>query len=139
MEMTKVTGGRFMGEQVDVDPATALLMCVQVAAGHVEYATRQVGSVPPDEGLIDSPYGQQLHPWARIQAEALDRLARFTKTAISCGVEASVIRYAERQGAELARVLTAVLHELELTDEQRQQVPKVLRKHLIGIEAENNA
>ena len=138
-EMADITSGRFMGNPIDTDPATALLMCVQVAAGHVEYATRQVGAVPEHEGLVESEHGAQLHPWARIQAEALDRLARFTKMAIDCGAQASAVRLAERQGAELARVLTAVLDELGLTEEQRQHVPKLLREQLLGIEADNHA
>lgn len=138
-EMTDLTGVRFMGDPIDVDPATALLMCVQVAAGHVEYATRRVGSVPESEGLVESEYGPQLHPWARIQTEALDRLARFTKMAVDCGAEISAVRFAEKQGAKLAELIETVLNELDLTEAQREALPDVLIEQLIEVEADSHA
>jgi hypothetical protein len=134
-ELAAVTTGRFMGTPIEVDPATAMLMCVQVAAGHVDYATRQVAAVPESEGIVEFDYGGQLHPWARIQAEAMDRLVRYSKMAVECGAEVSAVRFAERQGAALAQVIEGVLDAIELTDEQRARVPEVLSAHLLSLEA----
>jgi len=124
-----------MGVALDVHPAEAMLMCVQVAAGHVAYATQQVSMVPEDEGFVDTVMGTQLHPWARVQAEAMDRLVRFSKMAVECGAEQNLVQFAERQGAELARVLTAVFNEMHLTDEQRAALPMLIHKHLLAMES----
>lgn len=64
----------------------------------------------------------------------MDRLVRFSKMAVDCGAEQSTVRFAEKQGAELARVLIAVFDEMDLTGEQRKVVPAVLHKHLLALE-----
>jgi hypothetical protein len=138
-ELAAVTGSQFMGLALDVSPGRAMLMCVQVAAGHVAYATQQVAQVPEDEGFVDTVMGKQLHPWARVQAEAMDRLVRFSKAAVDCGAEEKAVADAQQWGTEIARAITGIFTALELTDEQRSLLPGLLQEHLTGLETTTNA
>jgi hypothetical protein len=122
---------------IPVDPATALLRCVQLAAGQVEYASRQL-SLTSDPESAD-PEHSSLSPWGRVQAEGMDRLARFSKMALDAGVAEKQVRIAERHGEELAKVIGAALSELNLTPEQRKLAPEVIRKHLTPLESSTSA
>lgn len=126
--------GRFMGTPIDLDPTTAILLCVQVAAGHVEYATRQVADVPEEDAFVNTANGKQLHPWARVQQEAMDRLSRYSKMAVDCGAEERDVRLAEKWGSQFAAVLEAVVRDLGLTDEQAEGLPDAVRSNLLDLE-----
>jgi len=116
---------------VKVDPATALLVCVQLAAGHVEFASRQVDL---RIAAADDPEHVALGPWGRVQAEAMDRLARYSKMAIDAGATEIQLRYAEREGAAIGTVLRKVFDEIELTPEQKRIAPDILERHLKALE-----
>lgn len=116
---------------VNVDPATALLVCVQLAAGHLEFASRQVDL---KIAAADDPEQVALGPWGRVQAEAMDRLARYSKMAIDAGATKIQLRYAEREGAAIGTVLRKVFDEIELTPEQKRIAPDILEKHLKSLE-----
>jgi hypothetical protein len=118
---------------IPVDPATALLRCVQLAAGQVSYASKQVMlSIDPTS---DSPEETSNSPWGRVQAEAMDRLARYSKMALDAGASEKQIAFAEKYGRELAEVIRNVFRELDLTPEQKQLAPAVIQKHLSPLES----
>jgi hypothetical protein len=123
-----------IGGPIPVDPTTALLRCVHLAAGQVEHASQQVARVPAERTFEDTKNGARLNPWARVQAETMERLARFSKMAIDAGVAERQVELAERWGAQIATVLRQILDDLALTDEQRARAPEVVRSHLLALE-----
>jgi hypothetical protein len=117
---------------IPVDPATALLRCVQLAAGQVAYASKQIMlSMDPTS---DSPEETANSPWGRVQSEAMDRLARYSKMALDAGATEKQINFAEKYGREMASILRTALEELELTKEQKERAPEVIRKNLLPLE-----
>lgn len=117
---------------IPVDPATALLRCVQLAAGQVEYASRQLALTgDPDS---EDPIHTSLSAWGRVQAEGMDRLARYSKMALDAGVAEITVRLAERDGEALAKVIRSALEELELSAEQQALAPAAIQKHLSPLE-----
>ena len=117
---------------ISVDPATALLRCVQLAAGQVAYASKQIMlSIDPTSDSADETANS---PWGRVQSEAMDRLARYSKMALDAGASEKQIVFAEGLGREIADVLRSVFEQLELTDEQKKLAPAVIKKHLSPLE-----
>lgn len=112
---------------IPVDPATALLRCVHLAAGQVEYALRQLHALAAKS---KSPDELTQSPWARVQSEAMERLARFSKMALDAGVAERQVQIAERWGAELADVMRAIFDDLGLSDEQKLLAPGAIQRHL---------
>lgn len=134
-EIAKVTDGAvFMGKPLDMGPEETMLACVKVAAGHLAYATMKVAEVPEDEGFVETLMGKQLHPWARVQAECLDRLARFSKMAIDCGAEPKAVEMAKKYAPAIAEVLKQVFDDLNLTEDQKQLAPGLLMHHFGALE-----
>lgn len=115
-----------------VDPATALLECVQLAAGQVAYAGSQLDRLET-EGQAGLETNKALF-WQTTQNEAIDRLARYSKMALDAGAAEKQVRIAERWGAELAEVVKAVFRDLELTEEQEVCAPEIVRRHLLSLE-----
>lgn len=120
-------------EDVPVDPATALLRCVHLASSQVEYATQQIAHLKSDGEQVDAEIPAS--PWGRVQAEAMERLAKFSKMALDAGVAERQVLLAERWGAQIADVLNAIFAELELTEEQKAQAQEVIRRHLLALES----
>jgi len=126
-----------MGGPVQIEPTMALLMCVHLAAGQVEYASQQVAAVPEDEAFEKAGGVRRLHPWARVQGEAMERLARFSKMALDAGVAEREIALAERYGAAIAGLLQSVLDGLGLSEEQRRRAPHLVREQMALITVES--
>ena len=137
-----------MGLPIDIDPLDALLHCVRITAGEVEYASVQVAALNADEALVqqaehtegrmaEGPVSvtktssiAQLHAWVRTRQDAVDRLARYSKMCLDAGVAERQIQIAEHMGTTIGRLLTAVLGELVLTPEQELKAPTIVARQL---------
>jgi hypothetical protein len=73
--------------------------------------------------------------WVELYQEERRMLARVCKMALDAGVNERAVRVAEQQGELLAGVIKAILEDLELTKEQRQSAPGVVRRHLTALSA----
>jgi hypothetical protein len=65
----------------------------------------------------------------------LDRRAKYLGLDFSDGIAERQVQLQEAQGALLADVIKAILEDLELTKEQRQSAPGVVRRHLTALSA----
>lgn len=148
-----------MGAPLDIDPFQALLWCVQIAAGEVEWLNGEIAQldeavVTPitrvesegvsydDEGNREpwhkhtkTEHKQELNLMLKVRHQALDRLANYSAMCIKAGIEERQVRIAERYGETIARLLEGVLTELRLTDEQRRLAPDVVRRNLAQVSA----
>lgn len=109
-------------------PHEALLWCVRLAAGQVDYATRQVHALAEDQALVAG----RLHPWIVVRAEAMDLLARASKMAIDAKVDERRVQATERYGKQIADAVSGALEEIELTEAQQALLPSVLRRHFLA-------
>jgi hypothetical protein len=114
------------GQTADIDPASALLMCVRISAGQVQFiksALEQGDASGYDRQVLLSMWDSER-----------DRLVGSAKSAHEAGVAEYQIRMAESYGAQLAHTLRAVFDDLGLDAEQQARLPEVLGAHLINLE-----
>lgn len=139
-----------MGLPVETDPYDALLRCIWIAAGEVQYCSERIGELDPDEVLVrfrEEQVGEtayvktstevQLHAWITARRHSLDALARYSKMAIDAGVAERQVALAERVGVMIGTLVAAVLDELGLSAEQKVIAPEVVRRHLTQIAAQS--
>lgn len=74
--------------------------------------------------------GEQIRGLAQLEAAERERCAGFAAKAVAAGLAQRQVELAERQGALLVELLTAMFDDLGLTDEQREAAPDVLDRHL---------
>lgn len=123
-----------MGSPIEVDPTAALVACIAFAAGHVKYASDKLAEIPESQAFEQTIAGAVLNPWARLQAEALDRLARFSKLALDAKVDQYLVRQAEASADMFATVLGGIFDDMLLDDDQRDALPEIVRRHLLAFE-----
>jgi hypothetical protein len=89
-------------------------------AGQAVWLREKVESLDQDEVLCVGAHGRPTpHTWIRLEHEALDRLARFSKMALHAGVAERQIKIAERTGAKIAAALEEAVEPLGLAAEER--------------------
>lgn len=140
-----------MGGTVDIDPHEALLLCVRLAAGSAEYASRQVAQLdsarpgnadsgaPDDERERREQWAQQWAVWVQARSSSIDQLAKYAKLAADAGVDQKQLELAERWGAQLADIVRGVLVDIGLllgvTLLERPDVRDVVQRHLLPMSA----
>lgn len=146
--------GLVMGIPLDVAPHEALLECIRIAAGEVQYASERIAELDPDEvyGAVVSTRPLKLekgaesmtervedhgppalHIWIQVRHGAMDRLVNYSKIALAAGIAERQVRVAEQQGQLLAAAIRGVLEDLGVAD--RPEVPAIVRRRLALIAA----
>lgn len=76
--------------------------------------------------------GEYVRGLVQLESQERDRLAGFAAKAVAAGLAERQVRVAERQGAALLAVLSAVLNDprLGLSEAQRKVAPDVIRREL---------
>lgn len=146
-----------MGRPLEIDPLDAILECIRIAAGEVQYASDRVAELEEPAALVltrtvrerplslgkdgESPETQvkettvgtdaTLHAWIRVRQEAMDRLVTYSKTAIACGIAERRVQLAEAQGQMLAGAIRNILVALGVADHPEAQT--VVRRELTAI------
>lgn len=136
-----------------LDPMDAILACVRITAGEVTYCTNMVHELTPKQATVrhkktvernsdmesftevEKSSEVKLNIWIEARHSAMDRLVKFSKAAIDCGISERQVQVAEGLGQQLGTVLQAVLNELNLSAEQKLMAPDVVRKNLMLLEA----
>lgn len=138
----------------DVDPHEAILECIRIAAGEVQYASSQIWALEDHEAVgplttvkrrpLKGEYGAEspgvtveevttehpaLHIWIAVRHQAMDRLVHYSKVAIAAGIAERQVQLAERYGEMIADVLRGALSDLG-HDVDAPEVQTVVRKHL---------
>jgi hypothetical protein len=137
-----------MGRPLEVNPHDAILECIRIAAGEVQYASEQIITLEHDDAvgpvttMVErDAWGEQavsykqetkgppaLNIWIAVRHQAMDRLVNYSKVALAAGVAERQVKLAETQGHLLANVIRGVLRDLGVAD--RPEVPAVVRRHL---------
>ena len=117
-----------LGMPVEVEPHEALLSMLYLASGHVAWLREEIGGTD-DLGTFEARVLVELYGTER------DRVAKVAKAALDAGVNERQVAVAERYGAQLADFIKSVFDdpELGLTHVQREQLPAVLRRHLVTL------
>lgn len=130
-----------MGAPMDINPLDALVWCIRITAGEVQFCTEQLQMLKKEDWVQKTIIGEQIHLWAKERQKAVDRLAGFSKTAISLGIAEKAVRLAEQYGTALSRYTKGLLDDIMpfLTEEGRELLPGIVRKHILlmqGISSE---
>jgi hypothetical protein len=98
------------GGESDVEPIDALLFCVRREAARGVWLRLRLELVDPDGSAISDPAAAaaELH---RLEAQATERLARFSKMALDAGVAERKVRLVARQAEALAHAFTTALDQ----------------------------
>lgn len=147
-----------MGVPLDIDPHEAILECIRISAGEVQYASERIaeleeadavgaivttherplkhekGAESYSETVVETMRGQPAaHIWIEIRHQAMDRLAKYSKTALDAGVDERRVRIAEAQAMMLAAAIRGILEDLGVAD--NPEAPAIMRKHLTTLTA----
>lgn len=138
-----------MGRPLDIEPHEALLECVRITAGEVQYASDRIAELDIADAVgpvvTERPrkgeYGMEehgdnvrelgppaLHIWIVVRQHAMDRLVNYAKIALVAGIAERQVKIAEQQGQLLAEVIRGILRDLGVDD--RPEAPAIVRKHL---------
>lgn len=143
-----------MGQSLPLDPSDALLQCIQIAAGEVQYASLRISQLDEDQAVVEQrtvktrPLSEgkdgedpnviveevttsttaELHIWIRVRQQAMDRLVNYSSVAIKAGLEERRVKIAEQTGQLIAQAVRGILEELGVAD--RPETPAVVRRHL---------
>lgn len=123
-----------MGAPKDINPIDAIMWCIRLTAGEVEFCTEQMQALEETDWIEHTIIGKQLHMWAKERQNAVDRLAKHSKDAIALGIAERAVRVAEMYGHSIAKLVRGILEDLELTNEQLERAPHIVRKHLVLLE-----
>lgn len=114
-----------MGRPIDVDPHDAIIECIRIAAGEVQYASEQIWALDESEATgrvttdIDRrawggeqavSYEQTTHGppalniWIAIRHQAMDRLVKYSEVALRAGVEQQLVDAATKYASEIAQM-----------------------------------
>jgi hypothetical protein len=136
-----------LGLPVDITPHEALLEEVSRSAGAVRWLEARIREIDPAAltwGVAVKVTGKQAagkadysehraapHPLLVVYQHERKHLADVCRIAVAVGVEERRVQIAERLGGIVADVLTAVLDDVRLTEEQqavaRESIPRRLR------------
>jgi hypothetical protein len=122
--------GVVMGLPVEVDPLEALMQCLYIAAGEVEYCGARLARLSTEEELALGVPSSEARFWIAARSESVDRLARLAKMAIDAGVSERQIASAERLGQLIGELVRGVLGDLDLSEDQQAAAPGLVRRHL---------
>jgi hypothetical protein len=130
-----------------VSPQDALLEEVHRTAGAVEWLGAVVAGLERDEvtwGMTRVKDGGDdrgttheagVNVWVKLWNEQRAHLVKVCSAAIAAGIEERRVRLAESQGQLLASVVSAILGDLQLTDQQQELVQTVVPRHLRAVAA----
>lgn len=127
---------RGLGVSLDIEPQDALLQCVQRTAGIALFCRQQVDALEADKLVENGSHGRvEMNVWIRAEAEATERLARFSKMALDAGVAERRVRLAERTAQLIAQALEDTLQELDLPAAHRAKLARTFGTRLMVLEA----
>lgn len=142
-----------MGFPIDIDPMEGLLTVIKISAGEIAYMTDRIAELTPKQAVvrhkktvsrdsdmesyeeIEKSSAVSLNIWISARHQSMERFARFCKMAIDAGVAERSVAVAEGIGQQMGHLISGVLGELGLTDQQKELAPQVVQKHLLLLES----
>jgi hypothetical protein len=145
---------RVMGAAIHLEPDEALQYCIDRTYGDITYCDRRIAELEDTDAAIPTS-SERLHEeldrdgqvhelrdrtaestallniWISTRQAAVDRLARYAKWSIDCGLAERQVLLDERQTGLIAGALLAVVGQLgSLSDDDRARVPILLAEHV---------
>jgi hypothetical protein len=77
--------------------------------------------------------GEAIRGLADLEAKERERCANFASKAVAAGLMKRQVELAEAQGQLMAKAIRAILDDLQLSAEQREFAPDVVRRHLTSV------
>lgn len=128
---------QFMGAPKDISPLDAIIWCIKITAGEVEWLSLEIEKVSRQDWFEHTVIGRQMNVLVQARNAAQDRLVKYSKDAIALGLAERAVRLAEQYGHSIAKLLEGIKNDLELTTAQQKKWPITVRKHLILLEGGN--
>lgn len=125
---------KLLGNPIEINPLDALLWCIKIRAGEVQWLTERIADLEEKEWIEETIMGKAFHMYARERQHAMQDLARYSQMAVSLGIAERAVKLAETYGEMLASLIQGILADLDLSKEQRAKAPSIVRKHLILID-----
>lgn len=143
-----------MGQPLDIEPHVALIQCIRIAAGEVQYSSDRIAELDMDQAVartetsrplklqkgaedpdnyVTEYGGPGVNIWVEVRHRAMDRLVNYSKIALAAGVAERTVKIAEQQGQLLAQVIRGVLEDLGVAD--KPETAAIVRKHLTLVAA----
>lgn len=134
-----------LGEEFGIEPLEGLLRSVRLVFGGVEWSRgvvvdlesqlqklREEGiDITTDDDKRAVHLRKNLMAYQQVYGEWLDRAAKHCKTALDAGVEQRALDIEQQKVEVVAGAITAVLSQLQLSDEDRARVPVLLREQIM--------
>jgi hypothetical protein len=122
-----------LGAPKEINPLDAIIWCIKMTAGEIEFYTDQMAELEKTQWVEDTVMGQQMHVFARMRAEAQERLVKFSKDAIQLGLTERAVKLAEQYGNTISVLVRGILDDLMpyISYEGQQKIPKIVRHHLL--------
>lgn len=127
---------RLLGNPIETNPYEAILTCIRIRAGEVEWLSNEMHKLDKKTWVEDTMVGKQFHLYARERGAAMDALVRYSQIAVSLGIAERIVKLAETYGEMLANYTKGILDELwpHLDADGRKLAPTIVRKHLIALD-----
>ena len=122
-----------LGKPMEINPLDALIMCIKIRAGEVQWLTLKMAELDEKSWVEDTMVGKQFHLYARERQHAMNDLARYSQMAISLGIAERAVKMAETYAELLHEYTQGLLQDLwpHLDAEGRAKAPQLVRRRLI--------
>jgi hypothetical protein len=127
---------RLLGHRREIDPHEAIIECIQLRAGEVQWLSERMAELDEKDWTEDTIAGKQFHLYARERQAAMQDQVRFSQIAISLGIAERHIKMVETYGELLAGLMRGVLDDLwpHLNEEGRAKAPQIIRARMLAID-----
>lgn len=131
------------GLPIEIDPREALVQEVYRTAGHVAYLADRVRAIDPDDLVwgktseadqqatefpgVNTTRESKPNVWLVLYLQERKHLVDVCKTALAAGVEERRVKLAEQMGSQLAGFVRFLLDGLNLSPDQWDLVPGLMR------------
>lgn len=122
-----------LGAPKEINPIDAIVWCIKMTAGEIDFYTEQMAKLEEEKWIENTVMGQQMHVFARMRAEAQERLVKFSKDAIQLGLTERAVKLAEQYGNTISLLVRGILDDLmpHIDAAGQQMIPLIVRKHLL--------
>jgi hypothetical protein len=129
-----VQRAQLMGAPIDMNPVEAIIWSIRITAGEVKWLSEQIQELDEKDWHENTVIGKQMHLYVRERRDRVGLLYKMGNDALKLGLAERAVKMAEMYGVALSRFIMGVLEDLQLTPDQAQRAPAIVRKHLILLE-----
>lgn len=122
-----------LGRPVEINPLDALLECIAIRYGEVMWLSEEMSRLQRSDWIEDTMMGKQFHLYARERRFAVNDVARYSQMAVSLGIAERHVKLAETYGDLLSNMIKAILDGLNLTKEQWEVAPVIVRQAMLSV------